>query len=445
MAVDFTTNRLYWADILFHKLESIGLNGMDRKITLYDDRLMGAVSIALFEDKIYWTNPSHGVYSANKFTGRDVQEELSEMLSIASLIIMHPMLQNEEIKVSFQVPRVYFGARKQIQQFPLLSVGYQDNLIGTVIEENIKKISSLDVSHKHGILVYSDIQRDVIARVNISDDMGFSNEKIVYSKDLHSVEKLQLDAVTGNIYWVDVGKKTVEVASLNGEYHRVLIPSSHFVQRLTSLAVAVMTGHLYLSLVGVHPTILSCTLDGISCLPLSVNVYHPNDIVLYEGRLYIADGDYDAVQILSVEVPDGGYRKVHWQGYNRDLTRMAIYNDVLYWTEDKGTSLFSVSLRNNQDETIVLHDIIPLSSIVIWNPKLTVVENACSRNNGGCSHLCLPVSQNSRVCACSDGFLLQKDNTSCIGGVFHQRPFVMKYLIVKMGQMRKKVVVTRQQ
>lgn len=34
----------------------------------------------------------------------------------------------------------------------------------------------------------------------------FFSEKIVYSKDLHSVEKLQLDAVTGNIYWVDVGK-----------------------------------------------------------------------------------------------------------------------------------------------------------------------------------------------------------------------------------------------
>lgn len=50
---------------------------------------------------------------------------------------------------------------------------------------------------------------------------------------------------------------------------------------------------------------------------------------------------------------------------------MAICNDVLYWTEDSGTSLFSVSLRNNQEETIVLHDIIPLSSIVIWNPKLT--------------------------------------------------------------------------
>lgn len=34
----------------------------------------------------------------------------------------------------------------------------------------------------------------------------FFSEEIVYSKDLHSVEKLQLDAVTGNIYWVDMGK-----------------------------------------------------------------------------------------------------------------------------------------------------------------------------------------------------------------------------------------------
>lgn len=32
MAVDYTTYRLYWVDILFHKLESIGLNGKDRKV-----------------------------------------------------------------------------------------------------------------------------------------------------------------------------------------------------------------------------------------------------------------------------------------------------------------------------------------------------------------------------------------------------------------------------
>lgn len=70
---------------------------------LSGDHLRGAVSIALFEDRIYWTNPSHGVNSANKFTGRDVQEELSEIPSIASLIIMHPMLQNKDIKGTLSI------------------------------------------------------------------------------------------------------------------------------------------------------------------------------------------------------------------------------------------------------------------------------------------------------------------------------------------------------
>lgn len=58
-----------------------------------------------------------------------------------------------------------------------------------------------------------------------------------------SVVILKKSDETFNSVW----QKTVEVASLNGEYHRVLIPSSHFVQRLTSLAVAIMTGYKFYS------------------------------------------------------------------------------------------------------------------------------------------------------------------------------------------------------
>lgn len=76
--------------------------------------------------------------------------------------------------VSLHVPRAFFGAKEEIQQFPLLSVGYQDNLIGTVISENVQNIPTIDISYKHQALVYSDIRRDVIARINISETKGFS-------------------------------------------------------------------------------------------------------------------------------------------------------------------------------------------------------------------------------------------------------------------------------
>ncbi|XP_078324156.1 prolow-density lipoprotein receptor-related protein 1-like isoform X2 [Crassostrea virginica] len=450
LTVDHTISRLYWVDSLFHVINSIHLDGKDRSIFLTDDHLIGSVSMAVLEDRIYWSTKDKGLFSANKFTGRDVQQQLPEMRGIVSLIMMHPALQSMKLgnpcagancsnmclpseqghrcicpqdkhldannlncQISLHVPRAFFGAKEEIQQFPLLSVGYQDNLIGTVISENVQNIPAIDISYKHQALVYSDIRRDVIARINVSETKGFSSEEIIFSKELHSVEKLLVDPVTGNIFWVDVGKKTVEVSSFDGVYHKMISPKQ-MMQRLTSLAIDFKSGTMYLSLVGVSPSILRCALDGTSCLPLSVEVHHPSDLVLYKGRLFIADSSQSMVQIISVKVPNGGYTKVHWGGYDRQLTRMAIYDDKVYWTESKETSLFSIDLSRSLEVTTVLHDIIPLSSIAIWNPEMKVEESACSVDNGGCSHLCLPVSQNSRVCVCNDGFLLQRDNTSCI-------------------------------
>ena len=79
-----------------------------------------------------------------------------------------------------------------------------------------------------------------------------------------------------------------------------------------------------------------------------------------------------------------------FRGYDRQLTRMAIYDDKVYWTEDKETSLFSIDLSRNMKETTVLHDIIPLSSIAIWNPEMKgndklqskcLISNTCNPFN----------------------------------------------------------------
>lgn len=41
-----------------------------------------------------------------------------------------------------------------------------------------------------------------------------------------------------------------------------------------------------------------------------------------------------------------------------------------------------------------------------------VAENACGKENGGCSHLCLR-SPNGYACACPTGVLMQADGTTC--------------------------------
>lgn len=42
-------------------------------------------------------------------------------------------------------------------------------------------------------------------------------------------------------------------------------------------------------------------------------------------------------------------------------------------------------------------------------------RNACQLNNGGCSQLCLPTSENTRTCACTIGYNLRSDRLSCEG------------------------------
>jgi hypothetical protein len=59
--------------------------------------LSNPFSIAVFEDRIYWTDLNeHGLFSANKFTGLDIRKEVSEMFGHVSIIVWHAALQIPE-------------------------------------------------------------------------------------------------------------------------------------------------------------------------------------------------------------------------------------------------------------------------------------------------------------------------------------------------------------
>jgi integrin beta 2 len=45
---------------------------------------------------------------------------------------------------------------------------------------------------------------------------------------------------------------------------------------------------------------------------------------------------------------------------------------------------------------------------------MTIGDNVCKLNNGGCEQLCLQSPQSTVKCACADGFKLNNDNTSCL-------------------------------
>ena len=63
LAIDYSTQTLYWADYALNKLETSGVDGSNRR--LLNSNLRDPYSMVFFEGTLYWTDWAYnGIYSA---------------------------------------------------------------------------------------------------------------------------------------------------------------------------------------------------------------------------------------------------------------------------------------------------------------------------------------------------------------------------------------------
>nr|BDQ29912.1 very low density lipoprotein receptor c2 [Scyliorhinus torazame] len=95
IALDLMKHSLYWVDSKLHMLSSIGLNGQDQRIVLVSlDFLSRPYGIAVFEDRVFWTDEeTEAIYGANKFTGEDLEALASNLQEARDLLIYHELIQ----------------------------------------------------------------------------------------------------------------------------------------------------------------------------------------------------------------------------------------------------------------------------------------------------------------------------------------------------------------
>jgi Low-density lipoprotein receptor repeat class B len=71
LTLDWPNGRIYWLDAKLKTMESVQLNGKNRK-TVLSDVLKHPYGIAVFEDRLYWSDwETKSIQSCNKFTGKD--------------------------------------------------------------------------------------------------------------------------------------------------------------------------------------------------------------------------------------------------------------------------------------------------------------------------------------------------------------------------------------
>ncbi|KTF74400.1 hypothetical protein cypCar_00045783 [Cyprinus carpio] len=106
------------------------------------------------------------------------------------------------------------------------------------------------------------------------------------------------------------------------------------------------------------------------------------------------------------------------ESMKRDLTKataLAVMGGKLWWADDDLAQLGTVAKRDGRNPAVLRNKTSGVVHMKVYDRDGQKGRNACQLNNGGCSQLCLPTSENTRTCACTIGYNLRSDRLSCEG------------------------------
>uniref|UniRef100_A0A3Q2YPC0 Low density lipoprotein receptor-related protein 8, apolipoprotein e receptor n=1 Tax=Hippocampus comes TaxID=109280 RepID=A0A3Q2YPC0_HIPCM len=105
ITLDVANRRLYWVDSKLHHIASVDLNGAHRRTHMTSAETLGhPYALAVFEDRIYWTDRDKAsVFMANRLTGQDIHTLADNLNDPHDIVVFHQLRQLQGALVTFSV------------------------------------------------------------------------------------------------------------------------------------------------------------------------------------------------------------------------------------------------------------------------------------------------------------------------------------------------------
>ena len=275
--------------------------------------------------------------------------------------------------------------------------------------------SHIDFSFNDSYIYLVDSDDGSIIRIK-HDTTGY--QKII--KNLDNLESLAVDWASNNLYWIESTYQIIEMARMNGSYRYVLVSSN--ISKPTSLAIDPNEAWLFWSDMNEsNVQIFRSRLDGSEQQSIlnetNLNSYISKLTVdLAEKQIYWCDAKGQLIERANY---DGTNRTVVYKNsyYLKNPVSITVHKDFVYFadTHFESGSILKVDKRNLTDRnaTIVTEKMGDhIKDLKVYYEQPVNQANPCTRQNGGCSELCVFLGGNRHRCICSHG-RLAADNRTC--------------------------------
>lgn len=244
LTIDYPNQRLYWVDAKLMTIESILLDGTDRRVVL-DGIVKHPYAIAVFEDKLYWSDwVTHSIQYCDKFTGKNHHTLIKEKKEyIYGMHIFHSalkqrygnpcknafcsdmcLLSGSTYRCACPQDKTLGGDNHtctQTEKKKNLAIGAGDMLILiqhqklgkhdiNVLPVSFSQINYITYDSVSGAIIVS----DEVQRKMYSVNLETKKSKVLLSSGIGQIGGMDFDYFTNNLYWTDIEHGTVEVMSL---------------------------------------------------------------------------------------------------------------------------------------------------------------------------------------------------------------------------------------
>uniref|UniRef100_A0A4W3J269 Low-density lipoprotein receptor-related protein n=1 Tax=Callorhinchus milii TaxID=7868 RepID=A0A4W3J269_CALMI len=440
LTIDYAEQRLYWTDLDTSMIESSNMLGAQREVIA--DDLPHPFGLTQYRDYIYWTDWNlRSIQRADKINGQNRTLIQGHLDYVMDILVFHSSRQDGWNKcvqtnghcshLCLAVPDGYMcgctshytlDANNRTCSSPIsfLLFSQKTAISRMVLDQQqspdiilpvhgLRNVKAVEYDAVDKLIYWVDGRQNVIKRAR---DDG-SQASRVQNPDIQPHD-LNLDIYSRTVYWTCEASNTINVNRLDGKSIGVVLSGEH--DRPRAIVVNAERGYLYFTNMQERTAkIERAALDGTEREVLfSTGLIRPVALAIDNklGKLFWIDADLKRIESSDLS---GANRLTLQDSSILQPMGLTVLGAHIYWIDRQQQMIERIEKSSGDQRTKIQGRIAHLTSIHAVE-ELDVQEfssHPCSRDNGGCSHICIAKGDGTPRCSCPVHLVLLQNLLTC--------------------------------